>query len=56
MNPVLSRTLRSLQRNILAGVITVGPLFVTWLVFGIVFGTLAKAGMPVVRFLAVCFR
>jgi len=56
VNPVLSRTLRSLQRNILAGVITIGPLFVTFLVFSFVLGTLAKVGMPVVQFLATVFE
>lgn len=48
MNPVVSRGLRSLQRNILAGVITVGPLFVTWLIFSFLLGSLAKAGRPLV--------
>jgi uncharacterized membrane protein len=48
VNPVISRGLRSLQRNILAGVITVGPLFVTWLIFSFLLGSLAKAGRPLV--------
>ena len=52
MNPVLARTLRSLQRNILAGVITIGPLFVTYLIFSFLLGVLAKAGLPVVWLLA----
>jgi uncharacterized membrane protein len=47
--------LRSLQRNILAGIITIGPLFVTWLIFSFLFTTLAKAGLPVVRFFATEF-
>jgi len=51
----LSRTLRSLQRNILAGIITIGPLFVTWLIFSFLVGALAKAGLPVVRLLASIF-
>ncbi len=55
MNPLLARTLRSLQRNILAGIITVGPLCVTWLIFSFLFGALAKAGLPVVQFFAVLF-
>lgn len=55
MNPVLARTLRSLQRNILAGVITVGPLFVTYLIFSFLLGALAKAGMPVVQLFAALF-
>lgn len=55
MNPVISRPLRSLQRNILAGIITVGPLFVTWLVFSFVLTNLAKAGLPLVQLLAPIF-
>ena len=51
MNPVLAHTLRSLQRNILAGIITIGPLFVTYLIFSFLLGALAKAGLPVVRLL-----
>lgn len=48
---VFARPLRGLQRNILAGVITIGPLFVTYLIFSFLLGELAKAGMPVVRML-----
>lgn len=55
MNPVIARGLRSLQRNILAGIITVGPLFVTWLIFSFVLESLAKAGLPVVQLLAAIF-
>lgn len=55
MKPVLAQLLREAQRNILAGIITIGPLLVTWLVFSYVFGILAKAGLPVVRLLAVLF-
>ncbi|MGD0891854.1 MAG: DUF502 domain-containing protein [Terracidiphilus sp.] len=55
MNPVLARALRSLQRNILAGIITIGPLFVTYLIFSFLFGELAKAGLPVVRLFATIF-
>jgi uncharacterized membrane protein len=55
VKPVLARTLRSLQRNILAGIITIGPLFVTYLVFSFLLGTLAKAGLPVVKFFAAIF-
>lgn len=47
MKPVI----RDMQRNILAGLITIGPLFVTWLVFSFVLGTLAKAGLPVIQLL-----
>jgi len=52
---VLARPLRSLQRNTLAGVITIGPLFVTYQIFSFLLGGLAKAGLPVVRLLAVSF-
>jgi uncharacterized membrane protein len=55
VKPVLVQLLREAQRNIFAGIITIGPLFVTWLVFSFVFGILAKAGLPVVRLLAVLF-
>jgi len=47
--------LRSLQRNILAGVITIGPLFVTYLIFSFLLGTLAQAGLPVVQLFAAVF-
>ena len=40
--------MRSLQRNILAGLITVGPLFVTWLVFSFLLDKLVRAGQPLV--------
>ena len=55
MNRVIARPLRSLQRNILAGIITIGPLFVTWLVFSWVLGSLAKAGLPLVQLLEAIF-
>ncbi len=55
MKPVIARGLRSLQRNILAGIITVGPLFVTWLIFSFVLGSLAKAGLPLVKLLEAIF-
>ena len=55
MNPVLARTLRSLQRNILAGILTIGPLIVTYLIFSFLFGILAKASLPVVQLLGVIF-
>jgi uncharacterized membrane protein len=55
VKPVLARTLRSLQRNILAGIITIGPLFVTYLIFSFLLGTLAKAGLPVVQLFAAIF-
>jgi uncharacterized membrane protein len=52
VKPVLARSLRSLQRNILAGIITIGPLFVTYLVFSFLLGVLAKAGLPAIWLLA----
>ena len=55
VRPVLARGLRSLQHNILAGIITIGPLFVTYLVFSFLLTELAKAGLPVVRFFAAVF-
>jgi uncharacterized membrane protein len=55
VKPVLAHTLRSLQRNILAGIITIGPLFVTYLIFSFLLGTLAKAGLPVVQLFATIF-
>ena len=55
MNPVLARTLRGLQRNILAGIITIGPLFVTYLIFSFLLGALAKAGLPVIKLFAAIF-
>ncbi len=48
MKPVVARTVRSLQNNIVAGIITIGPLFVTYLIFSFLFGTLAKAGLPAI--------
>ena len=55
MKPAYARTLRSLQRNILAGIITIGPLFVTYLIFSFLLGILAKAGYPIVWLLAAVF-
>ena len=55
MKPVVSHALRDLQRNILAGLIIIGPLFVTWLVFSFVLGSLAKAGLPLVHLMEVIF-
>ncbi len=55
MKPVVARALRSLQNNILAGIITIGPLFVTYLIFSFLFGTLAKAGLPAVQLFASIF-
>jgi uncharacterized membrane protein len=55
VKPVIGRTLRSLQSNILAGILTIGPLFVTYLIFSFLFSTLAKAGLPLVELFAAIF-
>jgi uncharacterized membrane protein len=55
VNPTLHRTLRSLQRNILAGLITAGPLLVTFFIFGFILDFLAKAGLPLVHLLDALF-
>lgn len=55
MRSVIAHPLRSLQRNILAGIITIGPLFVTWLVFSFLLDKLARAGLPLVRGLETAF-
>ena len=55
MKPVYARALRGMQRNILAGIITVGPLLVTYLIFSFLVGILAKVGLPVVWVLAAIF-
>src|ERR1017187_1211569 len=46
---VITRPIRNLQRNVLAGILTIGPLFVTYLIFSFVLGSLAKAGLPMVQ-------
>jgi uncharacterized membrane protein len=55
VNPELVHALRHLQRNILAGIITIGPLFVTYLIFSFLLEELAKAGLPLVHLFAVFF-
>jgi len=55
MKPVLTRVLRSVQSSILAGILTIGPLAVTFFIFSFLLGELAKAGMPVVELLAAIF-
>ena len=55
MKPEIARALRHLQRNILAGIITIGPLFVTYLIFSFLLETLAKAGLPIVHLFAAVF-
>jgi uncharacterized membrane protein len=51
VRPVLAHLLRDAQRNVLAGIITIGPLLITWLIFSSVLGYLARAGLPAVRLL-----
>ncbi|MGC9158856.1 MAG: DUF502 domain-containing protein [Terracidiphilus sp.] len=55
MKSVLSRPFNSLQRNILAGIITIGPLFVTYLIFSFILRTLANAGLPLIHLFAAIF-
>jgi uncharacterized membrane protein len=55
VNPNLSRILHSLQRNVITGVITAGPFFITWLVFTFILGVLANAGLPIIKILALPF-
>jgi uncharacterized membrane protein len=55
VKPVLARTLRSLQHNILAGIITIGPLVITYLVFKFLLDKLAQAGLPMIQLLATVF-
>lgn len=55
MNPDFSRALHSLQRNIISGIITAGPFFITWLVFTFILGVLANAGLPLIKILALPF-
>lgn len=49
MKSLPAHALRSMQTNILAGILTVGPLFVTYLIFRFLFTTLAQAGQPLVQ-------
>jgi uncharacterized membrane protein len=55
VKPEVVHALRHLQRNVLAGIITIGPLFVTWLIFSFLFESLAKAGLPLVHIFAAIF-
>jgi uncharacterized membrane protein len=55
VKPEVVHALRHLQRNILAGIITIGPLFVTWMIFSFLFETFAKAGLPLVHLFAAVF-
>ncbi len=49
MKRMMGHASRNLQNNILAGIITIGPLFATYLIFSFLLSTLAKAGRPMVR-------
>ncbi len=55
VNRVVNHTLRNVQNSILAGILTIGPLFVTWLIFSFLLGTLAKAGRPLLRLFDAAF-
>jgi uncharacterized membrane protein len=55
VKPVFARTLRSLQHNVLAGIITIGPLVITYLVFKFLLDELAQAGLPVIQLFASIF-
>jgi uncharacterized membrane protein len=55
VKPAYIRVLKGVQRNILAGLITIGPLIVTYLIFSFLLGILAKVGSPVVWLLAAIF-
>ena len=55
MDSEFSHIPHSLQRNVIRGVITAGPLFITWLVFSFILGVLANAGLPLVKLLALPF-
>jgi uncharacterized membrane protein len=52
VNQAYVRALKGVQRNILAGLITIGPLIVTYLIFSFLLGILAKVGHPVAWLLA----
>ncbi len=55
MNRIANRALRNLQNSVLAGILTIGPLFVTYLIFSFLLSALAKAGLPIVGLFAVFF-
>ena len=46
MKAHVSRTLRSVQRSILAGIITIGPLFVTYLIFSFLLESWQRRDCP----------
>jgi len=55
LQSTVASALRSLQRNILAGIIAIAPLFVTYLIFSFLLGILAKAGLPVIWLMGILF-
>ena len=55
MNPFFARPLRNLQSNVFAGILTIGPLFITFLIFRFLLSALAQAGMPAIQLLAAFF-
>jgi uncharacterized membrane protein len=55
VHPHFSRVIHGLQRNVISGVITAGPFFITWLVFTFILGVLANAGLPLIKLLALPF-
>ena len=55
LNLFVDHTVRDFKRHIMAGIITAGPLFVTWLVFTFILGVLANAGLPLVHLIAAAF-
>jgi uncharacterized membrane protein len=55
LNRLYTDTLRHLKQHFMAGIITAGPLFVTWLVFTFILGVLANAGLPLVHLLIAPF-
>ncbi len=55
MNRFFARPLRNLQSSIFAGILTIGPLFITFLIFRFLLNALAQAGMPAVQLLTAFF-
>lgn len=55
MHPILSRSLRDLKHHVIAGILTAGPLFITWLVLSFAIGVLAHVGLPFVHILTAPF-
>jgi uncharacterized membrane protein len=55
LNRYVLHTASDLKRHILAGIITAGPLFITWLVFTFILSVFANAGLPLVHLIAAPF-